>query len=340
MAEILVARDGRRRGQRRHVEEHGCRHRCVVVDVAVVRDRASGAHAAGELPTLAESPIESEIHAVIDLCLTAVIRRLRDEIVNPSEKSGLDVVQAANLIAAATRQAAVFRRRDAVRVVAGRGNGLVIGREVPAVPRAEIADVQRQTLRQLVLERDRRLPVVELLVEAGQRIGSVARRQPRPPEVLIRPRAALPVGRRVQLIAIGNEVAGSRIANAERRVVPRPVRGEREQIRRVRRRDTDDVRVAAERPFQRGLAVAKEIVGAAETRAEIPPMRDVLRGGNPSLRHEEPGGRDERRARHVDVVVAQSQIHRETAKRPLILRVDRGIERGLLEVRRRGEQLQ
>ena len=112
----------------------GAVSRRVVVDVAVVGDRASRAEAAGELPALAESPIQGEIDAVIHLRLPAVIRRLGDEIVNPAEERGLDVVQTANLISAATRQTAILRRRDAVRVVAGGGNGLVVRREIAAIP--------------------------------------------------------------------------------------------------------------------------------------------------------------------------------------------------------------
>ena len=194
-----------------------------------------------------------------------------------------------------------------------------------------------------MLERGGCLPVAELLVEALQRVGCVARRQSGPAEILIRPRAALAVGRRVQEVAVRRKVSAARIADAERRVIPRPVGRERKQIRGIRRRHADDVRVPADRPLQRGLAVAKEIVGAADTRAEIPPVRDVLRGRNPSLGDEEAGRRDKRRARHVDVVVAQPEVHRQAANpraRPLILHVDRGIERGLFEMRRRREQLQ
>ena len=87
------------RQRRRTLRNAGGRQRRVVVDVAVVGDRPADAQAAGELPALAEPPVQGEIDAVVHLRLSvAVIRRLGHQVVDPAEERRLDVVQAADLL--------------------------------------------------------------------------------------------------------------------------------------------------------------------------------------------------------------------------------------------------
>ena len=63
----------------------------------------------------------------------------------------------------------------------------------PAVPRAEVAEVDADAGPQLVLHRGGRLPVVVLAVEAFNGVRRIPRRNQVLPERPVRPRAALAV---------------------------------------------------------------------------------------------------------------------------------------------------
>src|SRR4029453_5121376 len=111
----------------------------------------------------------------IDLTLLPIVRMLGDNVVHPSEDRRLDVVEAADLIPATTRQPLVAWHGDAERVVVGNGRCLVVGDEEIAVPGAEVAGVERDVPPALVLHPHGGLPVIVLAVVAAQRIGQATR---------------------------------------------------------------------------------------------------------------------------------------------------------------------
>src|SRR3989442_162551 len=148
-----------------------------------------------------------------------------------------------------------------------------------SVPRAEIADIQRHIRPQLLLNGDRTLPVVELLIEAAYRIV----RKPRitgshTTEREVRPLSALTVDRRVPQIAVGDVIAV--------RVGPRSRRaGGLVQCGVVQRRREVGCK-PAQRHLERGPAVAKHVVSGTQPRAEIIGIRRILHGREIARRHE------------------------------------------------------
>ena len=121
---------------------------------------------------------------------------------------------------------------------------------------------------QLVLQRDRRLPALVLLVEAGQRVGRVPRTGGLLPEIQIGPGSALAVCDRVEQVAVGHVIPVQ--------VVPRAVGRARQVVRGVAGRDLDDLRILTERRFDRRLSVAEQIVRDAKARVQVLVVRDVL----------------------------------------------------------------
>src|SRR5204862_7659921 len=86
-----------------------------------------------------------------------------------------DVIETADLFSPAARQPCARRSRDAIRREVTRTEGEVIGhREVP-VPRSVVRRVDGETRPQLVLQRDRALPVVAAMAEPGERLVSQPR---------------------------------------------------------------------------------------------------------------------------------------------------------------------
>ena len=77
------------------------------VEVARVGRRAADAHARLEARAARQPGFEADIDTVVDLPLLAVMRVLRDDVVHAAKGGGLDVVEPADLIPAATGQSLV-----------------------------------------------------------------------------------------------------------------------------------------------------------------------------------------------------------------------------------------
>ena len=95
--------------------------------------------------------VDREVDAVEDLLRIAEVRRPGHDVVDETEAARRDVVEPADLLPG-VRQPWVGRRRDAVRLEVARRNGQVVGDQEVAVPRPEVAEVDRQALAQLVLD--------------------------------------------------------------------------------------------------------------------------------------------------------------------------------------------
>src|SRR5204862_1330770 len=132
-----------------------------------------------------------------------------------------------------------------------------------AVPGAEVPDTHAQAGSQLVLHGDRALPVVVLHVEPADSISRALRaRLAHLAEGEVRPGPALTLGRRVEEVAVGHEVAVG--------VVPRAARRQRLVGRRDVHGRTGVPRwIAAQVHLEGRLAVAKEVVGGADPGAEV-----------------------------------------------------------------------
>src|SRR5262245_51035318 len=131
---------------------------------------------------------------------------LSHDVVDPAECGRFDVVQPADLIASATWQPLVAWHADAERVVVRRGRRLVIRDEEIAVPRAEVARVERDVAPELVLHLHGSLPVVILEVVPTERIRHSTRAAGADlPERQIRPRTAFAIRRRIPQVARSEE---------------------------------------------------------------------------------------------------------------------------------------
>src|SRR5438128_8578227 len=102
---------------------------------------------------------EAHVEPVEHFLLFAIPRRLRGKLSDLAVVGRLDVMEPAQLIAAAPRQPRVARHRDAVRIEVGRRRGLIDQGQEVAVPRTKIANVEPEPRAQLLLERSRSLPV-------------------------------------------------------------------------------------------------------------------------------------------------------------------------------------
>jgi hypothetical protein len=90
--------------------------------------------------------------------------------------------------------------------------------------------------------------------------------------------------------------------------------------------------ILAKRTFQRGPAVAKQIVGKPQTWVQVLVVRDVLHRRQAPFRYEETGGKHLFWRRRVDVVETGRQVQRQTLRQaPLILRVERDIPQRFAE---------
>ena len=116
--------------------------------------------------------------------------------------AGGNVVQAAHLIAAATGQSRIGRRRDAERAEVGRCHEHVVRDQVIAEPVAVVARGHRDAGPQLVLDFGREVPVVAARAVSEQGIVGIARGRRDAAEVLIGHRAALAVHAAVGEVAV------------------------------------------------------------------------------------------------------------------------------------------
>src|SRR6185369_10200167 len=122
-----------------------------VVEVARVGHRASEAHAGFEPRASVQPCLDSDVDSVVDLTLLAVVRMLSHDVVDATECGRFDVVEPTDLIPAATWQPLVTWNGDAVRVVICRGYRLIVRDQEIAVPRSEVARVERDIAPQFVL---------------------------------------------------------------------------------------------------------------------------------------------------------------------------------------------
>src|SRR4030095_4095073 len=207
--------------------------------------------------------VGTEVHAVPVLDLLAEVtgqRRVRRAYTDFERIEGVEIV---DLIAATVRQAAVERRRHAVAIVVGRRQTNRLSDLKIAVPPPEVADVDANSWRELVLDAGRELPVVgaiaptepRVLVELGD-----GRQRPELAEV----RRAFAVLRRVEHVAVRVEVASPWIANREREVIQVPCRGRADAGGVADREERQHVLPKTD--LERGLAVPEQIVGGAKAR--------------------------------------------------------------------------
>ena len=275
------------------------RHVAVVVFGATERD------AAVHQPASAEAPPHADVDAVEHLGLRA-FRGANDQVVEAAGAALVDVVGAADLIAAAAGQPRIAWRVHAVLGVVGLGDEQVVGHRLVAVPRAEIADGQPESGHHLVLDDRRDLLVPRPDVPAFGHVLRVTGGDDGRAEVPVQVRSALAVVERVGEIAVWNPVA---VAIGPAAIGVRDERvgrvGELRQLGRM------VVHVAAERKLEGGLPVAEQIVGGADARAEILPVRHVVHGREID-RPEEAAARSRlRRVVGIQPVVADAEVERE-----------------------------
>src|SRR5207253_7058518 len=163
---------------------------------AVVEDSTPRAQAPLDLRAVSKPRVDENIDTVEDLALPPIVRRLRNEVVDLAELLRLDVIEPAELLAThVRRQSRIYRSRNTEWIVICRRDGLIVDGQKSAVPGAEIRGSESDISPQLMLHRDRALPVVILTIEAAQRIGRSARIAAADlAEAEIRPLSTLAVG--------------------------------------------------------------------------------------------------------------------------------------------------
>src|SRR5262249_37525701 len=99
-----------------------------------VCDDMAGARPARNLSALWQPRTERQIESVVHFTLPAEFLGKGDHVVGLPELARVEVVQPANLIAAATWQSRVHGRGDAIRIVIGRRPRQVVGDGLISVP--------------------------------------------------------------------------------------------------------------------------------------------------------------------------------------------------------------
>ena len=228
----------------------------------------------------------------------------RDEVVGPAEQRRRDVIEVVDDISTRPRQPRVCRHRNAVAVVVGRRHRTVVGHgerggqrgrcrhrvgvderiEIPTV----VSGFHRDAREDFLLHRDAELPVAGTHARAFQQVRIVGGgRRHQLPEVQVGGRPALPVGGRVQQIAVRDVVAV--------RIVPGPGRLRRHTTAELpaRRIGLDEdarplrrIHVGAGVDLQRRLPVAEHIHRHSTAIGDVVvSLDDVLLGENDGRRH-------------------------------------------------------
>ena len=140
---------------------------------------------------------------------------------------------------------------DAVLLEVGRRDIEVVGRREMSLGAAEIRQLRSDARHQLVRDRGRDFPVVAPVIEASVGFGIVAGGHVDLTEGVVAQRAELRSLRDAVAVGVGVPRA--------RRVVDRRI----ERVEQSREADRRGLHVAAQRPLERGLAVAEEVVGRA-----------------------------------------------------------------------------
>ena len=151
--------------------------------------------------------------------------------------------------------------------------------------------------------------------------GLTRRGRPLLPQVQVAPRQALTVAGRIEVVAVGDEVAvavgpAAGVMSGPWSSLPACARTLRYRLTRVRR-----LQILAHADLDRRPAVAEQVVGAAH------PRRDVVvrRSRRPSVGTGRPARTGARRSRSrlpgrsCDVLVAKAALERQPAPRPLVL---------------------
>ena len=238
-------------------------------------------------------------------------------------------------------------RLDAEAVEVRQAHRAVVGDNEVLEPCTEVTDVDGEPPQDLALHAGGELPVgVRTLVPPGQRVWVVAGAGARAPEVGIRHRAALGIGRRVEQLAVRYEVAVCVGPGSRRRVDETRRRIHVRGVCRIRARAAG-IRCAVERQilveadFQRRLAIAKRVVRRTGPRLQVVP-RDALRlrEGEIAVRRERTRAHRLLGKRNMKVVVTESARHGQLFHGPPIL--DEGSMIALVDQRPegRGQQRQ
>ena len=180
----------------------------------------------------------------------------------------VDVVERTDLVAAATRQAWIDRRREEVLLIVRRLRQDVIGRVGEMLPPAAIVpDLDRRARQDLALDGGAELPVARTHAPARHQRGIQRRGRTGFQEALVQPWAALSVERGIHQIALRHVVVVDAEAAA---IAPGPGGLCHQPGDRVHRRVPSLVgrrrEIFADVHLQRGLPVSEQIVGGAHSR--------------------------------------------------------------------------
>src|SRR5262249_16668669 len=141
--------------------------RAVDDDAARVRRRLTGAEAAADDESPARARVDVDVDAVPVLNLAAEVVSQRGVIVDLTDFLGIEVVETADVVAAAAGKARIGGRRDAELTVVGARDRAVLGHREVAIPATEVADIRADPRRQLVLHAGGELPVVRAIEPAA-----------------------------------------------------------------------------------------------------------------------------------------------------------------------------
>ena len=217
--------------------------------------------------------------------------------------------------------ASVGRRGDSRGVLGevGPAQRLVVGDLEVAVDTAEVAERERDAWHELLLQAERKLPVVrphapaihDGSVVSGPRNGAA--------EVRIQVGTAFAIGGTVDQVAVGKEIVVA--------VGPHTIRRGGDRVRRiVRARDGNRLllHAPAGAALDRGPACTKQVVGRRHARIDVLPVRHVLNRveehvpvGQPAMR-----AKRKRLGGRVQEVDPDTTAHRQTVQRPPVLRED------------------
>src|SRR5690606_12379567 len=117
--------------------------RAVDDDLAVVVDRAPRGGATLERQAVAAANRDTDVDAVPVFSARTIRARRDDAVLAEAELAGLDVPEVGDRVAAATRQARIHRRGNAVFVIVELTDEQIVGHGEVAEPAAVVADLDR-----------------------------------------------------------------------------------------------------------------------------------------------------------------------------------------------------
>ena len=254
--------------------------------LAVVQDLASRAEPAADDESVLEPGIDRDIDAVEFLAHLPVVVRVRHEVTRGPGERRRRQIEGRQRLSAAIGQPRVGWRREREPLVVCRPGREIVGDTDVAVRPSRVLDLGAQTRDDLVLNAGRELPVVGPLAPALHQVRIVGRTgRDGAEQGGVDQGSTLTVGGEVVQVAVMVLVAVE-VGPRAGRLIEQSVDG----MRRVghlggsEAGGSEPLEILVERDLQRRAAVAEQVVGRAQLRRDVVPVRGCRIGSNCTFR--------------------------------------------------------